>query len=96
MTDQIGKTGKTDAAAAAGPRYTTEQVTDLLRSHGLRITSQRKVILDVILAGNCTCTKEVYIEARRRSPGIGIATVYRMVSLLVEIGVLQAAKIQLT
>ena len=92
MTDQIER----PAAAAAAPKYTREQVIDMLRRRGLRITSQRKVILDVILAGNCTCSKEIYIDARHRSPGIGIATVYRMVSLLIEIGVLQAAGIQLT
>ena len=46
------------------------------------------VILDVILEGNWTNCKEIFYEARKRDPKLGMATVYRTVSTLEEIGVL--------
>ena len=42
----------------------------------------------MILEGNWTCCKEIYYEAVKRDPSIGMATVYRMLSTLEEIGVL--------
>ena len=65
-----------------------EQIIAELQKRGKRITEQRKVLLDVILEGNWTCCKEIYYEAVKRDPSIGMATVYRMLSTLEEIGVL--------
>ena len=44
------------------------------------------MLLDVILANECSSCKEIFFEASRRDNGIGTATVYRMVNLLEEIG----------
>ena len=41
----------------------------------------------VILSGKWNCCKEIYYEAAKRDAAIGMATVYRMVSTLEEIGV---------
>lgn len=57
-----------------------------LRERGFRITKQRKVLLDVILQEECASCKEIYYKAAALDPGIGAATVYRMVNLLEEIG----------
>ena len=51
------------------------------------MTKQRMILLDVILSGKWNCCKEIYYEAAKRDAAIGMATVYRMVSTLEEIGV---------
>lgn len=60
-----------------------------LRQAGCRITKQRKIILDIILQEECTCCKEIYFLASKRDPKIGMATIYRMINLLEEIGALK-------
>ena len=60
-----------------------------LRQAGCRITKQRKIILDIILHEECTCCKEIYFLASKRDPNIGMATIYRMINLLEEIGALK-------
>ena len=64
------------------PRTSREQ-------SGKRITQQRKILLDVILNGDWECCKEIYYEAVKRDPSIGMATVYRMMTTLEEIGVIE-------
>lgn len=63
-----------------------DYILDWLKKKGLRITSQRKLIIDIILKNECSCCKEIYYEAMKSDPSIGIATVYRMVKTLEEIG----------
>ena len=43
-------------------------------------------MLDIILQEECACCKEIYYKATSVDPSIGVATVYRMVNLLEEIG----------
>ena len=57
-----------------------------LRDRGCRITKQRQILLDVILEQECTSCKEMYYKANDVDSTIGIATVYRMVNLLEDIG----------
>ena len=65
-----------------------QAVIDRLREQGFRITRQRERILDVILEGNCTSSKEIYSTVRKEDSSVGFATVYRMVNLLEEIGLI--------
>jgi len=65
-----------------------EHIINKLKSNGCRITKQRLHILDVILENRCTSCKEIFYQASALDSGIGIATVYRMVNALEEIGVL--------
>ncbi len=58
----------------------------ILKEKGYRITSQRKLIIDIIFDEECTCCKEIYYKAQKRDQTIGIATVYRMLNTLEEIG----------
>ena len=57
-----------------------------LRAEGCRITHQRSQILDVILNGECVTIKEICSKSRKQDPSVGFATVYRMVSLLEQVG----------
>ena len=65
-----------------------------LRKRGFRVTRQREVILDAILNHECTSCKEIYYQAVAKDPGIGMATVYRMVNTLTDIGVLKVASLK--
>ena len=61
-------------------------IVEELRGRGCRITKQRLLILDIILENDCSSCKEIYYRASRQDESIGIATVYRMVNMLEEIG----------
>lgn len=63
-----------------------ELVLQLLREKGCRITKQRKTLLDIILHEECASCKEIYYKATSTDSSIGVATVYRMVNLLEDIG----------
>ena len=67
-------------------RMQKEIVLQRLKENGCRITKQRKILLDIILQEECACCKEIYYKAASVDPSIGVATVYRMVNLLEEIG----------
>ena len=57
-----------------------------LKEKGCRITKQRKILIDIILKGECTSCKEIYYKAAEKDSSIGAATVYRMINLMEEIG----------
>jgi len=61
-------------------------IVERLKERGCRITKQRLMLLDIILEEECSCCKEIYYKAAEKDPGIGAATVYRMVNTLEEIG----------
>lgn len=60
-----------------------------LKNYGCRITSQRLLLIDIILQDECCCCKEIYYQAIRTDSTIGMATVYRMVKILEETGLIQ-------
>ena len=66
-----------------------ENIIEKLRERGCRITKQRQILLDVILKEECSCCKEIYFLAARKDPNIGMATIYRMINLLEEMGALK-------
>ncbi|MCI8516482.1 MAG: Fe2+/Zn2+ uptake regulation protein [Hungatella sp.] len=55
----------------------------------MRVTSQRMVLLDVILQDQCGSCKEIYYQAIKEDPTIGMATVYRMVKALEDTGLIK-------
>ena len=67
-------------------------VTELLRENGFRVTRQREILIDIILNEECTCCKEIYYLASKQDRGIGVATIYRTISALEEIGALKRKK----
>ncbi len=72
-------------------QYTQMQKDKIVRkfkAKGGRMTRQRELVLDIILEGDCSCCKEIYYRATQKDPEIGVATVYRMVNKLEEMGVI--------
>lgn len=63
-----------------------EELIRQLRKKGCRITKQREALLDVMLQKECSCCKEIYYLASKKMPQIGMATIYRMLNSLEEIG----------
>ena len=63
-----------------------EEILREMKRRGKRITEQRKILMDIILENPHNCCKEIYYEAVKKDPSIGIATVYRMMNLPEEIG----------
>lgn len=57
-----------------------------LKEKGLRLTAPRKIIVNIVANEEFSCCKEVYFLAHKKDPSIGIATVYRMINTLEEIG----------
>ena len=60
-----------------------------LKKGGCRITSQRQVLIDVILRDECGSCKEIYYQAIKEDPTLGLATVYRMVKTMEEAGLIR-------
>lgn len=57
-----------------------------LKEKGCRITKQRVRLIDIILENEFTSCKEIFYKASERDNKMGVATVYRMVNLLEEVG----------
>lgn len=74
-------------------RRQKEEIIAKLKQKGCRMTAQRGLILDVILRGTCSSCKEIYYQAAKEDPNIGMATVYRVVNLLEEIGVIDRTQL---
>lgn len=60
-----------------------------LKRMGCRITAQRLILIDILLKDECSSCKEIYYQAVKQDPTIGLATVYRMVKTLEEAGLIQ-------
>ena len=67
----------------------TEQVMDRLKDNGCRITKQRKLIVDVIMNNDFTSCKDIYYQVVALDKTVGMATVYRMIRVLEDIGVVK-------
>ena len=67
-----------------------ESICSLLRNHSYKVTPQRQTILQTFLghADSHLSAEEVYMLVKHQNPEIGLATVYRTLDLLAEIGVL--------
>lgn len=67
-----------------------DEILELFRRKGMRITKQRRLILDIVFEHDCICCKEIYYQALKKDKNMGIATVYRMINALTDLGVFQA------
>ena len=64
---------------------------DYLRKKGLKTTQQREAIVDAFLrTSGHVALEDLLSQARRKHPGVGLATVYRTVKLLEEAGIAAA------
>jgi Fur family transcriptional regulator, ferric uptake regulator len=66
-----------------------EKLKTNLKEKGYKLTPQRRAIVDIIIqnAGSHLTTEELYDLVKTECPEIGLATVYRTVQLLEELGV---------
>lgn len=65
-----------------------EKLLKELSENGFKITNQRKIIIDIILEGECKTCKEIFYLANKKDSTIGVATVYRTINLLEELGII--------
>lgn len=63
-----------------------DEIIERLKENGCRITKQRKILIDIILENDCASCKEIFFKASQEDDKIGVATVYRMINALEEIG----------
>jgi Fe2+ or Zn2+ uptake regulation protein len=70
--------------------FDSAQVGAELAGRGLRLTRQRRAVLEAIAATPSSLSAlQVYDAARERCPELGLTTVYRTLELLAEIGALR-------
>lgn len=63
---------------------------DLLKKNGLKVTTQRVAILEVLnnRPGKHLTAEEIYDYVKKKYPEIGLATVYRTIQLLSELNLI--------
>ncbi|SCN24918.1 Ferric uptake regulation protein [Clostridium sp. N3C] len=76
-----------------GTKMKKEIIIEKLKEKGFRITKQRLLILDIILEREYNCCKEIYYTASSIDKSIGLATVYRLLNTLEEIGAIKRQNI---
>jgi Fe2+ or Zn2+ uptake regulation protein len=70
--------------------FDATEVSAALAARGLRLTRQRRAVLDAIAAAPRSLSPlQVYDAARERCPELGLTTVYRTLEVLDEIGALR-------
>ena len=63
-----------------------------LRKQGYRLTPQREMIVEAVAhAGRHVTAEEVYEQVRTHTSAVNVATVYRTLDLLVELGLISRA-----
>ncbi|MDF2538277.1 MAG: hypothetical protein K0S76_1298 [Herbinix sp.] len=67
-----------------------DQFKNLLKQNGLKVTTQRIAILEVLsnMPGKHLTAEEIYDYVKKKYPEIGLATVYRTIQLLSELNVI--------
>lgn len=63
-----------------------ESIIESLKKRGYRITRQRRVILDLLFENRCATCKELRYRAVQKNQNIGMATIYRMLDVLEQMG----------
>ncbi len=66
-----------------------KELKELLNNSGYKFTGQRGAVLDVLVqySGNHLSTDEIFNYVKVNNPDIGIATVYRTLTLLEKMGI---------
>ncbi len=68
------------------------QIEDLekkLKENGCRMTRQRKVIIEAILENDSSSCKDIYMQVMKKDKTIGMATVYRMIKQMEDLGLVR-------
>lgn len=67
------------------------ELSETLRAKGYRITPQRQLVLDAVVALQHGTPDEICGEVQRTAPGVNLSTVYRTLELLEELGLVTHA-----
>ncbi len=63
---------------------------DSLQASGYRITGSLRAVVEVIATSNFICSPmEIYLQAARQYPGLGLVTVYRTLEKLEDLGLVE-------
>ena len=81
-----GKRAKLNKAENFQSKMHKEMILKNLKKNGYRLTKQRMTLIDIILENDCASCKEIYYKASKVDHKIGVATAYRMIRLLEELG----------
>lgn len=74
---------------------TTESIVAMLRARGYRITPQRQAIVAEVMGAEGHITPQaVTRRVQKRMPAVNASTVYRTLSLLEEVGVVQHSHLE--
>lgn len=73
-----------------------EDLSLLLRERGYKITEQRKAVLDVVFEhdGEHLSSQEIYELVKKKYPDVGVATIYRTLPVLEELGYVYAVDLE--
>jgi Fur family peroxide stress response transcriptional regulator len=78
-----------------GPLSSTQQIADLcdtVRTSGYRVTSGRQAVIEVLFESTTHVTAPDLVAAvQKRAPGVGRASVYRTLDLLMRLGLVQSS-----
>ncbi len=66
-----------------------EQIVEALKESGMRVTRQRILVADVIANNDGASCKDICCIVRGKDSTIGVATVYRMIKALEDIGIIE-------
>lgn len=91
-TAEAPATAMIQSKREAGLMWEKEDIIRELKNRGKRITQQRETMIDVITTEQCGNAKELYYKAAKIDSGIGLATVYRTLMTLEEIGAVERTK----
>lgn len=62
----------------------------LLEENGGRITTPRRIIVEILVNARCAMDPlEIYDQARKQNPQVGLVTVYRTLDLLTKLGLVE-------
>jgi Fur family ferric uptake transcriptional regulator len=72
-----------------------ESLADLLHARGSRVTPQRQLVIEQVLATHGHIVPEaIYLEVSQRFPSINRSTVYRTLQLLEQMGLISHAHVE--
>ena len=69
----------------------SSELSDELRSRGLRLTPQRQLVLGAVRTLRHGTPEDILTEVRRTADGVNISTVYRTLELLEDVGLVRHA-----
>lgn len=74
-------------------REDLSRIAQRLRDHGYRVTPQRMAIVEALHTSSHPTAEEIHKQIRERFPMVSLATVYKTLRVLVELGVARDVRV---